>query len=700
MEQQQVNSQRKILVTSALPYANGEIHIGHLVEYLQTDFFVRFQKLMGHECYYVCGDDTHGTPIMVRARENGITPEALIAKSYEEHFKDFSDFEIEFDEYSSTNSDENRELCEEIYNKMKSKGHIDRRPIKQLYCNHDKMFLPDRFVKGTCPNCQSKDQYGDSCDVCGATYSTTDLKDAACAICSSEPVLKDSDHLFFKLNSFKEDLAQFLKDHTCPEVRNKMMEWFKEDLRDWDISRDDPYFGFAIPGENGKYFYVWVDAPMGYVSFCRRLSNKLQKPELFSEFWKSERSEVYHFIGKDIAYFHTLFWPALLTAGEYRLPTEVFVHGHLMLNGQKMSKSKGTMISARTYLDHLPPLYLRYYYAMKMNSGMDDLDLDLKDFSQRINAELVGKITNLASRGASMLNKNFDSKLSTMDPDGTKVFQLGIQTAQSVQECFSKRDFSKGMTLIRDLADETNRYFDEKAPWKLIKENPQATQQVLTSTLNIFKQIAIMLAPILPSYSKNVQKLFLRKTSFFWSDISQRLENQLIGTYEHLATRLDSAQVDQMLGDSMKKAAEAQAKRDALKQKNKNPQVSMQNSSAPQNIDNSGTITIDDFNKIDLRIAKIIEAEEIKEADKLLRIKAELANGETRQIIAGIKMAYKPEQIIGKSVLIVANLAPRKMKFGTSEGMILAGGDGASDLFFLEPDHLRSEMIKPGQKVK
>ncbi|MFN8944685.1 MAG: methionine--tRNA ligase, partial [Pseudobdellovibrionaceae bacterium] len=361
---------KKILVTSALPYANGEIHIGHLVEYLQSDFFVRFQKMLGHDCYYVCGDDTHGTPIMVRARENGITPEALIAKSFEEHFKDFTDYEIKFDQYSSTHSGENKELCEEIYAKMKAKGFIDRRPIKQLYCNHDKMFLPDRFVKGTCPNCGAKEQYGDSCDVCGATYSTTDLKEAACAICSSIPVVKDSDHLFFKLNSFKDHLIGFLKDHTAPEVRNKMMEWFKEDLRDWDISRDDPYFGFAIPGEAGKYFYVWVDAPMGYVSFSKQLFKN--DPKHFDEFWKDEKSEVYHFIGKDIAYFHTLFWPALLHAGEYRMPTEVFVHGHLMLNGQKMSKSKGTMISARNYLDFLPPLYLRYYYAMKMNSGMDD----------------------------------------------------------------------------------------------------------------------------------------------------------------------------------------------------------------------------------------------------------------------------------------------------------------------------------------
>ncbi|MNK22805.1 Methionine--tRNA ligase [compost metagenome] len=688
---------RKILITTALPYANGYIHLGHLVEYLQADFWTRFQNMRGNECIYICADDTHGTPIMVRAREMGITPEQLIAASQEEHTKDFADFQVEFSHYGSTNSPENKALCEEFYGHMKAKGHIDVRDIKQLYCNHDKMFLPDRFVKGTCPKCKSKEQYGDSCDVCGATYSPADMTDVHCAICGSTPVEKLSEHIFFKLNDFKKYLEEWLPKHTAPEVSKKMMEWFNEDLRDWDISRDEPYFGFAIPGtDNKKFFYVWVDAPMGYISstlqWCKKNGRDL------AEFWKGDKAEVYHFIGKDITYFHTLFWPALLKAADYRSPSQVFVHGHLMVNGEKMSKSKGTFVAARTYLNHLNPEYLRYYYATKLSGNVDDIDLNLEDFVNRVNSDLVGKITNLGSRGGQMLKKKMDGTMSTPDAEGLKLLKHAQEKNASIAAHFEARDFGKGLTEIRSLADEANKYFDEKAPWKTLESDPAGTKQVITTTLNLFRILAIYLKPFLPHYTAKVEKLMGEK-NYQWADAQKILENRPIADYEHLAVRIEADKVKAMVEESRKINEELQAQKKAAALKASASAPAAAAKAAPPAEDRhakAAEIDFADFEKVDLRIGQVVEAEAIKEADKLLRLKVDIGNGEIRQIIAGIKAAYAPEKLLGRKVLVCVNLKPRKMKFGMSEGMVLAAGDGGSDLFVLSAD----EGAKVGQRVK
>lgn len=675
---------RKILMTCALPYANGPIHLGHMLEHIEADIFARFQKMRGHECVFVCADDTHGTPIMIKAREQKITPEQLIAKSHADHVKDFEDFSIAFDHYGSTNSQENKALCELFYERFSKKGHTAKKPIEQLYCDHDKMFLPDRFVKGTCPKCGTKDQYGDSCDSCGATYSPNELKEPGCSICGTKPVKKSSDHVFFKLNDFKSYLMEWLPKHTAPEVSKKMMEWFNEDLRDWDISRDEPYFGFAIPGEPGKYFYVWVDAPMGYVSTADQWAKKNGRQ--LSEFWGPDaNAELYHFIGKDIVYFHTLFWPALLKSADFKSPTNVFVHGHVMVNGEKMSKSKGTFISTRVYLNHLDPQFLRYYYATKINGTIDDLDLNFNDFASRVNSDLVGKIVNLASRGAQMLSKKIDGTMSTPDPTGENLLNNILDQADAVAKYYDARDFSKATTMIREMAEQTNKYFDDKAPWKTLESDPTGTKQVLTTTLNAFRRIAIYLKPVLPKMAEQVAHL-LNEKPYQWSDLTKVLTNHKINDYTHLAQRVEADKIATMIEEQKNiYAAMAPAK--------KAPAAS---SGKPNVEEKPSEIEFDDFMKVDLRVGKVIEAEEIKEADKLLRLKVEIAPGETKQIIAGIKSAYSAEKILGRQVLICANLKPRKMKFGMSEGMVLAAGDGGSDLFIFSPD----SGAKTGSRVK
>lgn len=664
---------RKILMTCALPYANGPIHLGHMLEHIEADIFARFQKMRGHECVFVCADDTHGTPIMIKAREQKITPEQLIAKSHADHIKDFEDFSIAFDHFGSTNSPENKALCDLFYERMSKKGHTAKKAIEQLYCEHDKMFLPDRFVKGTCPKCNTKDQYGDSCDSCGATYSPNELKEPGCSICGTKPVKKSSDHIFFKLNDFKTYLMDWLPKHTVPEVSKKMMEWFNEDLRDWDISRDEPYFGFSIPGEPGKYFYVWVDAPMGYVSTADQWAKKNGRK--LSEFWgEGSTAELYHFIGKDIVYFHTLFWPALLKSADFRSPNSVLVHGHVMVNGEKMSKSKGTFIAARIYLNHLDPQFLRYYYATKINGTIDDLDLNFNDFCSRVNSDLVGKIVNLASRGAQMLSKKIDGVMSTPDPAGLILLQNILDQSESVAKYYDTRDYSKATTLIREMAEQTNKYFDEKAPWKTLETDPTGTKQVLTTTLNAFRRIAIYLKPILPKMSEQVASL-LNEKPYQWPDLSATLTNHKINDYIHLAGRVEADKITAMIEEQKTiYAAQAPAKKPAAI------------AAKPDTNEKPAEIDFEDFMKVDLRVAKIIEAEEIKEADKLLRLKVEIAPGETKQIIAGIKGAYSAEKLLGRQVLICANLKPRKMKFGMSEGMVLAAGDGGSDLYIFSPD--------------
>lgn len=685
---------RKILVTAALPYANGSIHVGHLVEYIQADIWSRFQRLRGHECHLVCADDTHGTAIMVESRKRGITPEDLIAGVWEEHTRDFKGFDIEFAHYSSTNSKENRELCEYFFARMKEKGHITTKSIEQLFCEHDKMFLPDRFVKGTCPTCKSADQYGDSCDVCGATYQPSQMIAPYCSICRTPPVLKDSEQLLFKVNDFRDLLQSWLPDHTSKEVAKKMAEWFNEPLRDWDISRNAPYFGFEIPGHPGKYFYVWVDAPMGYVATTKQLCD--MKGLNFDDFWRSEDSEVYHFIGKDIVYFHTLFWPALLKTAEFRTPTQVFVHGHLTVQGQKMSKSKGTQVQAKTYLKHLEPGYLRYYYASKLGPGADDLDLSFDDFVGRVNSDLIGKITNLGSRGAQMLGKKFGGKLVDPGAEGLAKIKAAQAAVDSIAAHFEAREFAKATSEIRAIADEANRFFDEKAPWKTQDTDPAATQAVLTTTINLFRILTICLKPILPSYAAKVEKLFNAPKPFVWNDLSTLVTTGEIAPFEHLMQRIDLEKIEAIKTESMPKepvAAPVAGTPAPAKAKEGSKKVS---TPAVDPMAPKPEIEIDTFSAVDLRVAQIVSAEAVPEADKLLRLKVSLGPMGERQIFAGIKSAYDPATLVGRLTVVVANLKPRKMKFGMSEGMVLAAGPGAPDLFILSPD----AGAKPGDPVK
>ncbi|MDD2455054.1 MAG: methionine--tRNA ligase [Kiritimatiellae bacterium] len=538
---------RKIVVTSALPYANGDIHIGHLVEYIQTDFWVRFQKMRGHECVYVCADDTHGTPIMLRARNEGITPEALIAASHEQHTRDFAGFEIRFDNYYSTNSPENRQFCNAVYEAMMRSGAVTARSLPQLYCAHDRMFLPDRFVKGACPKCGAQGQYGDACDACGQTYAAEELVDARCAICGRAPLTRDSEHIFFELEPFRDFLKEWIPLHTAPDVANKLLEWFNEPLRGWCISRDAPYFGFEIPGRPGKFFYVWVDAPIGYMaslqSWCDTHNQR------FEDWWQNPQAELFHFIGKDIVRFHCLFWPAMLKTAGFKTPDQVFVHGFLTVNGEKMSKSKGTFVKARTYLDHLNPQDLRFYYACKLNGTTDDMDLNLADFSNRVNSDLVGKITNLASRGAQMLHKRLEGRTGSMDTEGRDLHTRAVAKADSIAANYEARDFSKVMTEIRDLADQANQYFDTKAPWALVKTDPESARQVMTSVLNIFRVLAIYLQPVLPAYAQKTARLF-NEDEYTWDALGEIIENRPINPYEYLATRVEQSAVEKMIGAS------------------------------------------------------------------------------------------------------------------------------------------------------
>ena len=656
---------RRLIVTSALPYANGAIHIGHLVEYLQTDFWVRFQKMRGHKCVYVCADDTHGTAIMIRARQEGITPEELIARSYESHVRDFSDFEIAFDNYYSTHSPENRAFCEAIYARMVESNSLTTRMLPQLYCEHDRMFLPDRFVKGTCPKCQAAEQYGDSCDRCAATYSPSDLADAHCAICGRKPVLRESEHIFFELELYREYLREWLPEHTARDVSNKLMEWFGEPLRGWDISRDAPYFGFEIPGHTGKFFYVWLDAPIGYMASLKNWCDR--HGESFEGWWNDPGTEIYHFIGKDIVRFHCLFWPAMLHCGGFDGPDQVFVHGFLTVNGEKMSKSKGTFISARTYLDHLEPLYLRFYYACKLNATTDDIDLNLDDFVGRVNSDLVGKITNLASRGAQMLHKNLEGRTGTMDAEGRALYETACARSAEIADYYERRDFSQAMVAIRELAEEANRYFDAQAPWKLIRQDPEATRSVLTSLLNSFRVLAIYLKPFLPGYTAQVEKLF-GEEPYNWDDTAKPFENRTLNPYTYLATRIDPKKVQAMV-EASRTAAPAAAKPAAAPVTPVKPEID-----------------IATFGQMDLRVAHVVKAELVEGADKLLRLELDIGEERPRQVFAGIRKAYDPATLVGRHVVMVANLAPRKMRFGLSEGMVLAACNPDGGLFVVSPD--------------
>jgi methionyl-tRNA synthetase len=689
-------NKRRILVTSALPYANGPIHLGHLVEYVQTDIWVRFQKLQGHECWYVCADDTHGTPIMLRAEKEGVTPEQLIARMHGEHARDFGDFGVAFDNYYSTHSPENRAFAELIYTRLRDAGHIARRVIQQAYDPVKQMFLPDRFIKGECPRCGAKDQYGDNCEVCGATYSPTELKNAVSALSGVPPVARESEHYFFKLGDFEDRLRTYLfpditaTRHVQPEVANKLDEWFAAGLQDWDISRDAPYFGFEIPDAPGKYFYVWLDAPIGYMAsfqnLCdrspvdgRQSSVKLK----FEDFWGPESTaELYHFIGKDILYFHALFWPAMLSGAGFRLPTAIHAHGFLTVNGQKMSKSRGTFINARTWLNHLPAEYLRYYFAAKLGNRLEDIDLNLDDFAARINSNLVGKYVNIAARSASFIEKQFGGRLAASCHRPQLVQALQAR-ADTIAGQYEQREFAEAIREIMALADAANAYVDEMKPWVLAKDaaQQQLLHQVCTTNLNLFRLLTLYLKPVLPQLAAATEK-FLNIPALAWGDSGALLLDHPVNPYQHLAARVDPKQIAALL-DEAKESLTMTAETAAA------PAASAIEPIKPE-------ISIDDFGKLDLRIAKIVSAGFVEGADKLLQLTVDLGEGKTRNIFAGIRSAYDPKQLEGRLTVVVANLAPRKMKFGLSEGMVLAAGPGGKDLFILAPD----SGAQPGMRVK
>jgi methionyl-tRNA synthetase len=677
---------RKILITSALPYANGSIHLGHMVEYIQTDIWSRFQKLQGYECYYVCADDAHGTPIMLRARGEGIEPEDLIARVWKEHTEDFAGFGIDFDNYHSTHSDENKACASLIYERNRDAGHIARRTISQAYDPEAKMFLPDRFIKGTCPKCGAEDQYGDNCEACGATYSPTELKNPVSAVSGATPIEKDSEHLFFKLADFEKTLKDWHQaGHVQAEMANKLDEWFEAGLADWDISRDAPYFGFEIPDAPNKYFYVWLDAPIGYMASFRNLCDK--KGIDFDSFWKADSdAELYHFIGKDIIYFHALFWPAMLQGAGFRMPTSVFAHGFLTVDGAKMSKSRGTFVKARTYLKHLNPEYLRYYFAAKLSSKIDDLDLNLEDFAQRVNADLVGKVVNIASRNAGFIKKRFDNKLSGTCSE-PELYQSFVDAGEQIAAHYENRDYGRAIREIMALADKANQYIDDKAPWVIAKEEgkDQELHDISSVGINLFRVLMGYLKPVLPLMAADAEA-FLNIEPMTWNSQAKPLCDHSVNKFNPLMTRVEREKIDAMIEDSKEDlAAEAKVIGKGAAQKTAN--------SAIDPI--ADTIEFDDFAKVDLRIARIVKAEHVEGADKLLQLTLDIGDG-TRNVFAGIKSAYQPENLEGKLTVMVANLAARKMRFGLSEGMVLAAGPGGKDLFILNPD----DGAQPGMRVK
>lgn len=687
---------RKILVTAALPYANGGIHLGHLVEHVQTDIWVRYQKMHGNECYFVCADDTHGTPIMLRAASEGISPETLIDRIYSEHVRDFRAFHIGFDNYYTTHSDETRRYANDIYIKLKAAGMIEERGILQFYDPVKQMYLPDRYIRGTCPRCDAPDQYGDSCDNCGAAYQPTDLKNPYSQVSGAKPVLKETRHLFFKLTECAEFLKKWTRSGTLQnEAANKLDEWLHAGLKDWDISRDAPYFGFEIPDSSGKYFYVWLDAPIGYMGSFKNLCNR--NGLNFDEFWQSagegdagpNGTELYHFIGKDILYFHALFWPAGLHFAGYRTPSGIFVHGFLTVNGEKMSKSRGTFITAESYLKFLNPEYLRYYYAAKLNASMSDIDLNFGDFLARVNSDLVGKYINLASRTAGFIAKKFGGRLSGRLPNLELLNVLqSADTWARIGDYYEAREYGKAVREIMAFVDSANQYVNDQRPWDLAKTEDRAEElhQVCSMCINLFRIFTIYLKPILPKLASDVQDfLNLEEQEMAWGE-TRTLVGRSIKPFRHLMTRVETKQIDSLIEDNRQTLETAQQSGPVPKTEKSEAQKAPSQSEIPQ-------ITIDEFKKIDLRIARIENAEPVEGAQKLLKLTLSL-DSETRTVFAGIKEAYDPAPLIGRLVVLVANLMPRKMKFGVSEGMVLAAGDG-NGIYLLNAD----EGAKPGMTV-
>ncbi|ERT13795.1 methionine--tRNA ligase [Photorhabdus temperata] len=670
---------KKLLVTCALPYANGPIHLGHMLEHIQADIWVRFQRMRGKEVHFICADDAHGTPIMLKAQQMGIAPEEMIAAVNQEHHQDFTGFSISYDNYHSTHSRENQALSTEIYLALKKNGHIKNRTISQLYDPEKGMFLPDRFVKGACPKCKAEDQYGDNCEVCGSTYSPTELINPRSAVSGATPEMRESEHFFFDLPAFSDMLQAWTRSGALQEqVANKMQEWFESGLQQWDITRDAPYFGFEIPDAPGKYFYVWLDAPIGYMGSFQNLCDKRGNLS-FDEFWaKDSTADLYHFIGKDIVYFHSLFWPAMLEGSGYRKPTNLFVHGYVTVNGTKMSKSRGTFIKAGTYLDYLDADCLRYYYAAKLSSRIDDIDLNLEDFVQRVNSDIVNKVVNLASRNAGFINKRFSGKLADKLADPA-LYQKFIDGAKVIEEEFNNREFSKAIREIMALADLANRYVDEQAPWVVAKEEDRDAdlQAICSMGINLFRVLMTFLKPVLPSLAERAEAFL--NTELTWNGIEQPLLDHQVSTFKALFNRIDMDKVDAMVT------------------------ASKESISAPQKVSGplaedpiQDTITFDDFAKVDMRVALIKQADFVEGSDKLLKLTLDLG-GETRQVFSGIRSSYPdPKALDGRLTIMVANLAPRKMRFGISEGMVMAAGPGGKDIFLLSPD----SGAQPGMQVK
>jgi methionyl-tRNA synthetase len=663
-----MKAKKKILVTSALPYANGPIHLGHLVEYIQTDIWVRFNKSIGNTVVYICADDAHGTPIMLKAKEQGISPEELISITKKEHEKDFKKFFINFDKYSSTNSEKNKEFCENIFNKLNKSGHISQKNISQFYDEKEKMFLPDRYIKGTCPKCNAEDQYGDSCESCGATYSPTELINPTSVLSGTKPKTKDTNHFFFNLKNFKNYLIKWTKENNLqPAIKNKLDEWLNDNLNDWDITRDAPYFGFLIPNEKAKYFYVWMDAPIGYIAAFEEYSK--ENSELIG-IWENENiGEIYHFIGKDIAYFHALFWPSILNGSGYRTPTGIFCHGFLTVDGKKMSKSRGTFIKASDYLKHLDPEYLRYYFASKLNDGIEDIDLNFEDFTKKINSDLVGKLINLASRCSSFLEKNSNFTLSEKLENDEK-FKDFINQANEVEKYYSNRKFSNAISKIMQMTDNANQYINQEKPWSL--KDIKKIQQISTQGLNYFRSLAILLSPIMPDLFEKTEIMFNEK-NLKWENCFSPLLNKKIKKFTVLKTRIKDESIEQLKSNLIN-----------------NSESSSKEESKMQN-----EIEYDIFSKTEIRIGEIITAEEIDGADKLLKLSVDIGDLGEREIFAGIKKFYEAKNLIGSKVLVVVNLKPKKMKFGTSSGMVLAA-DSEGEIIVIEANN----KIKNGSRVK
>ncbi|MCW7479961.1 methionine--tRNA ligase [Leptospira kanakyensis] len=679
---------KNILVTSALPYANGSIHLGHVLEAVQTDIWVRFQKLVGNSCYFFCADDTHGTPIMIAAKKAGKTPESMIEEVQKEHYKDLSAFGVSYDNYYTTNSDENKKYSESIYLTLKKKGHIVARNIEQSYCEHDKMFLPDRFIKGTCPKCGSKDQYGDSCEVCGTSYSPKDLKDSYCSICGTTPVLKESKHLFFKLQDFQSQLQTWIEEESRMHegAQKKLKEWFTSGLQEWDISRDGPYFGFAIPEEENKYFYVWLDAPIGYMASAM---NFLKDEKKFNEFWKDGKGEIVHFIGKDILYFHGLFWPAMLMGSDYQTPSQLNVHGFLTVNGEKMSKSRGTFINASTFAKYLDVEHFRFYLACRLGPGMEDVDISFDDFVSRVNSDLIGNLVNLVSRVSTSILDKMDRKLGSLSAEGKSLVQELLSKDAEIREAYESRNYSKVMREITGLGDKVNKYVNDYAPWNLIKTDVEKAREVVTTSLNCAKILFTYLAPVTPNIVNSVASLF-QVTNLSFLNLNETLENKVLGPYQMLSKRVEEKNISLMIQET-KEAFEK-----ANPEKSKPEQGKTQNSdSGSATVSEDGFITIDELSKVELRVGLILEANPVEGADKLLFVKVNLGEKGIKNVFAGIKASYTAEELVGKKVVVVANLKPRQMKFGLSEAMLLASGkDKTLSLFVPDRDANPGDLLK------